>query len=90
VEFLRQAIKKEVKKLDELDIEISDLGKEAKSCQHKVQRLKSTLLVVKTLHTNAEKTFTSLSELSASLLRDPEVPFPHLADSKSKSLSGKA
>jgi hypothetical protein len=76
VEFLRQAIKKEENKLDELDTEISDLGKEAETCQHKVKNLKSTLLVAKTLHTNAEKTFTSLSELSSSLLSDPYVPFP--------------
>jgi hypothetical protein len=38
--------------------------------------MKSALLAAQTLHTNAEKTLSSLSELSSSLLKDPDFPLP--------------
>jgi chromosome segregation ATPase len=86
VEFLSQVIRKEEKKLNELDEDISELQKEAESYQHKVQKMKSALLVAKTLRTNAEKTFSSLSELSDSLLEDPDIPFPASPTQRLKSI----
>jgi hypothetical protein len=58
--------------MKEMDTEIEDIRKEAESYQHRVREMKLALHIVKTLHTNAEKTLASLSELSGTLIEDPD------------------
>lgn len=73
-ELLRKTIQKEQQRLDELDIEISNLRLEAGDYQQKVQDMESALHVAKTLRTNAENALSSLSALSSSLLDDSDNP----------------
>jgi hypothetical protein len=72
-EVLRQTIKKEEKKLDELDDEISNLQMEVEGYRQKLQDMESALHVTKALHTKAEKVVSSLSRLSATIFEEIDI-----------------
>jgi hypothetical protein len=69
-QILRQSIKDEGKKLEELDGEISELQTRMERYRDKIKELDSALCAAKKLHENAEKALLALSELSGALLED--------------------
>jgi hypothetical protein len=71
-EFLRQAIDKEEKKLQELDAEVSKLQLEVDSYEQKSREMKAALRKARHLRRSAELTISYLNELSTSLEEDTD------------------
>ncbi|PVF93180.1 hypothetical protein CPB86DRAFT_790416 [Serendipita vermifera] len=69
-EILRRNIKREEKKLDELDAEISTLKEEVAGYRDHMQDLKLTLQAAEKLRLNCEKISSSLNELSSKIVWD--------------------